>query len=79
MSPTAVCGCTAGTVTQGGTCSMTIGCAAGYVCGVPSGSTTGTCLAWCTYPGGACSAGGTCQMLISPAPVVGGVTYGECM
>jgi hypothetical protein len=40
---------------------------------------TGTCLAWCVPDAGnGCGTGTTCQELIMPAPVVGGVTYGEC-
>jgi len=74
----AICDCQTGTVTQGGTCSSTMGCAPGYVCGVPSGMTNGTCLEWCAMPSGTCSTG-TCQALIQPAPVVNGVTYGACM
>lgn len=75
----AVCDCQSGTLTQGATCSSTMGCGPGFVCGVPTGMTSGTCLEWCAMPSGTCPTGTTCQALIMPAPVVGGVTYGECM
>jgi hypothetical protein len=75
----AVCDCQTGTLTQGATCSSTMGCGPGYVCGVATGMTTGTCFEWCDYPSGTCPSSTTCQELIMPAPVVGGVTYGECM
>jgi hypothetical protein len=74
---TAVCMCTAGTATQGQTCSNTVACAPGYVCIVATaGATTGKCQAWCVYPNGSC-ASGTCTSL-QQAPVIGGVTYGAC-
>ncbi|HEY5241850.1 MAG TPA: hypothetical protein VIJ22_10305 [Polyangiaceae bacterium] len=72
------CDCQGGTATQGATCGSAIACAPGYVCGVPSGQTNGTCLAWCVSPSGACGTGTTCMQLIQPSPVVNGVTYGEC-
>ncbi len=75
----AVCNCETGTLTQGATCSSTMGCGPGYVCGVETGMTSGTCFEWCAYPSGTCPSSTTCQELIMPAPVVGGVTYGECM
>jgi hypothetical protein len=75
----AVCDCQTGTLTQGATCSSTMSCGPGYVCGVPTGSTAGTCLEWCAMPSASCSTGTTCMLLIMPAPVVNGVTYGECM
>jgi hypothetical protein len=78
MSGDVTCGCQGGAAMQGATCGSTVSCAPGYVCGVPSGATAGTCLLWCVSPSGACPAGTTCTVLISPAPVVGGVTYGEC-
>jgi hypothetical protein len=78
MGGQVMCNCQTGTVTQGGSCGQTTGCAPGYVCAVAQGMTTGTCLAWCAYPCGACPGGTTCKMVFAPAPMVGGVTYGAC-
>ncbi len=78
MNNAAVCMCVLGTVTQGGTCSMsnTEQCAPGYACAGMSGGAT-ECYAWCATPGGSCPSGTTCQML-SNGPVINGVTYGIC-
>jgi len=78
MTGAVACDCQGGTATQGATCGSTVSCAPGYVCGVPNGQTTGTCLEWCVPPSGTCPTGTSCTALIQPAPVVGGVTYGEC-
>jgi hypothetical protein len=74
----AVCECQTGTGTQGSTCSSTMGCAQGFVCGLPNGMTTGSCLEWCALPSGTCGAGTTCMSLFTPVPMVNGVSYGAC-
>jgi hypothetical protein len=78
MNNAAVCMCVLGTVTQGGTCSMSnsMQCAPGYACAGPSSGPT-KCYAWCATPNGTCPSGTTCTMLTN-GPVINGVTYGIC-
>lgn len=44
---------------QGGTCTVTSDCCAGFSCNIPAGSTAGTCqAASCVGAGQTCAAGG---------------------
>ena len=63
----------AGTGTQGATCNGTMGCEAGYGCGLASATaTSGTCQEFCKPGAGTCAAGFAC------GPIVQDMSLGVC-
>jgi hypothetical protein len=66
----------AGTILPHGSCTVARDCIAGYRC-TQETSTTAACLQWCRLGQADCATGTTCTTL-TPAVVIGGITYGVC-